>query len=97
MGCEENDTSIAFAFRWTRLTGCHLVSWTNPERSLYSRGASHQDEITTSTVVPLEVPHSALTGHVEEAVNPLFELFDGTRLESRVVEGIVRDTLERRL
>ncbi len=97
MGRKEEGVSLAFAFRWVRLADRRLVSWYDQRRSLHSRGRSHQDEIMTSTVVPLEVAGSAIAAHVEEAINPLFELFDGTRLESRVVEGIVSDILDRHL
>jgi hypothetical protein len=96
MGCEEKDTTIAFAFRWRGLEGRRLGCWANPRRSFYSAGVSQQDEITTSVSIPLEVPHSGLGGFVDSATKSVFELFGGTRFQPQVIEEIVNETLKQR-
>lgn len=95
--CPEKESSLAFAFRWSGLRGRSLTSWVEPQRSFHSRGSARQDVVTTQVLVPLEVPPSGIAGHVEAAVAPLFELFDGTRFEPSVVEGIVQQTISRHL
>ena len=96
MGCNEQSNSLAFAFRWCGLKGRHLTSWANPDRSFYSCDASQQNEITTTVTVPLETALSGLAPLVERAVAPVFSLFGGMKFESRVIEGIVEQTLQRR-
>jgi hypothetical protein len=95
MECDEHTTSLAFAFRWSGLKGRNLSSWACPGRHFYSRGESHQDIITTKVAVPLESTLSGLAPFVEKAVVPLFSLFGGMKFESSVIEGIVRETLQR--
>lgn len=96
MGCDEQTTSVAFAFGWSGLKYRHLSSWVEPMRRFYSRGPSHQDSITAPVLVPLETPDSGLATHVEAAVAPLFRLFGGMTFESSVIEDIVSRTLGRR-
>jgi hypothetical protein len=96
MGCKDDRTSLAFAFRWTGLLGRHLTSWVNPERTFFSRDESRQNVKVTQAMVPLDAPPSSIAAHVEAIVAPLFELFGGMRFETSVIEGIVRDTLSRR-
>ena len=96
MRCNEQSTSLAFAFRWRGLKGRQLTSWVEPDRSFYSRGASHQDEITTTVTVPMETAASGLSPFIEAAVTPVFNLFGGMKFEGRVIEGIVEKTLQRR-
>lgn len=96
MGCDEKETALAFAFRWTGLKDRYLASWVEPSRSLRSAGKSEQDEMTTTVSLPLETPRGAIAPYVEKAVAPLFVLFDGKRFESSVIEGIVNQTVGRR-
>lgn len=95
MGCSEQTTSVAFAFRWTCLKGRHLTSWADPNRAFPSRGVSQQNEITTNVVIPLEVAASGLSPFVEAVVSPVFNLFGGMKFHSRVIDGIVEKTLQR--
>ena len=97
LGCEEKDTSLAFAFRWNGLAGRQLTSWVDAGRAFRARGASQQDSITTDALVPLETPPSAISPHVEKLVAPLFALFGGMAFESSVIEGIVTETVGRRM
>lgn len=98
MKCDEKSTSLAFAFHWSGLQGRHLTCWANPNYRFFSRGrgASQQDEITTTAVVPLEAVSSGLAPLVESVVAPVFSLFGGISFESGVIERIVDETLRRR-
>jgi len=96
IGCDES-VNLVFAFRWAGLLNRDLVSWVAPGRTFHSRGTSQQNEITTDVIVPLETPPSALAPHVEVTVDPLFALFGGMKFESSVIEGIVNETVKRRL
>ncbi len=96
MGCDESKTSIVFAFRWTGLEGRLLTSWVNPDRSFRSRGRANQHQIVTTVAVPLETPLSGLAPYVEAAVKDLFALFGGMEFETRVIEGIVKESLSHR-
>ncbi len=85
MGCDEKNTTLAFAFRWSGLCDRDLACWAQPDRSFFPRGKSHQDRILTQTVVPLETPPSNLATYVEQVVAPLFVLFGGMRFHSSVI------------
>ena len=95
MGCNMQSNSLAFAFRWRGLKGRHLTSWASPNRNFYSRGASQQDEIKTTVIVPLETALTGLAPFVECVVSPVFSLFGGMKFDSTVIEGIVEQTLQR--
>lgn len=102
-GCAPEETKLAFAVRWRNLKGRTLSSWADlghvfPVRGfLAPRGPAHQNEKTTSALIPLDTPLTALTPHVEELVQPLFALFDGLRLQTEDVEAIVQATLRSRV
>ncbi len=96
LGCKEEETSLAFAFRWNGLARRQLTSWVDPGRFFRGRGVSHQNSITTGAIVPLETPQSAIAPHVEKLVAPLFALFGGMTFEPSVIEGIVSKTLGNR-
>ncbi len=95
LGCKEESTTLGFACRWTGIGGRNLYSWSQPNRSFFSRGASVQDEITTEASLPLEA--TSLAPAVSQLVEPLFALFGGMRFENSVIEGIVRDVINRHM
>ena len=97
MGCSPEATTLAFAFRWTRLRGRELVSWAQPLRSIPPGRHAYQDDITVFVNVPLETPLSALSNYVNQVVRPLYETFDGFSLHEEVIEDITRQLVERRL
>jgi hypothetical protein len=94
MGCDPLKTSLAFAFRWTKLKGRHLTSRVQPQRAFRSREPASQDEVVTVLTVPLDTPRTAIAPHVGPAVRNLFALFGGTEFESRVIEEIVDEALQ---
>ncbi|MBD2459430.1 ATP-binding protein [Oscillatoria sp. FACHB-1407] len=97
MGCLIEKTSLAFAFKWTRLKGRKLSAWANPRRWIPQHYFAYQDEVTTFVNLPLDTPLSSLPQYVNQAVQPLFEVFDGFTLNENVVEDMTRRLIERRL
>ncbi len=97
MGCNPESTFLAFAFRWTRLRGRELSSWAQPGRDISPGRKAYQDEVLAFVTVPLETPLSALSEFVNQAVQPLFEVFDGFTLSKDVVEDFTRRMVERKL
>lgn len=97
MGCNPESTTLAFAFRWTRLRGRELGSWAQPGRYVSPGRHAYQDEVITFVKVPLDTPLSALTDYVAQAVQPLFEVFNGFNLGNEVIEDLARRLIERRV
>ena len=59
-------------------------------------GLAYQDEVLAFVNIPLETPSSALAQYVEQAVRPLFQVFDGYKLDMDVIEDFTRRlTLDR--
>ena len=97
MGCNAENTSLAFGIKWVKLRGRQLSSWAQPMRYWSSGGQAYQDDVTVFVTIPLNTPLSALSEYVNEAVRPLFEIFDGATVGKDVVEDLTRRLLERRL
>jgi hypothetical protein len=95
--CDEKQTALAFAIRWNGLSNRQLTSWAEPGRLFRGGGASQQDSKTTTALVPLETPQSAIAPYVQSLVAPLFALFGGMAFEQNVIEEIVKKTLGQRL
>src|SRR3972149_6345233 len=97
MGCSPEETTLAFAFKWSKLKGRQLSAWANPGRYISRGRIAHQDDILTIISVPLETSLSALGGYVHQVVRPLFELFDGFSISKDVIEDLTRQLIERKL
>ena len=95
MDCDPEKTQLAFGFRWTKLKERQLVAWTTP-RFIPPGFFAYQNEVIAFIEVPLETPLSALGEFVNQAVKPLFEVFNGFELSKDVVEDLTRKTIERR-
>ena len=96
MGCPAEDTLLAFAFRWMKLQGRRLTSWVYPDRDIFPEPSAYQDEVLTFVDVPLETSLSALSNFVNQAVQPLFQVFEGFVLDRNVVEDLTRRLIERK-
>jgi hypothetical protein len=96
MGCPAEDTLLAFAFRWMKLQGRRLTSWGHLDRDIFPEPSAYQDEVLTFVDVLLETPLSALSNFVNQAVQPLFQVFDGFVLGRNVVEDLTRRLIERK-
>jgi len=96
MGCNTEETELAYGFKWSKLWGRKLVSWANPGRYISPGRTAYQDEVFMHIHVPLETPLSALGEFVNRVVQPLFEIFDGFVLGKDVVEDLTRRLIERK-
>lgn len=74
MGCETEETTLSFEFRWTGLQNRLLRRSSEPgympERKAYA------DNVMSQVNVPLDTPLSAIGNYVHEVVTPLLEKFD---------------------
>lgn len=89
-------TILAFTFRWTKLRGRELSSWAQPNHDVSPERRAYRDEVLTFINVPLETPLSALSEFVSQAIQPLFEVFDGFPLDKNIVEDFTRQLVERK-
>ncbi len=91
---EESDNHVTFALRWKGLAGRRLGS---QERFFWSHGLATQNDFVTHATIPVSIAISAIGLHVESIVKQLFRLFGGQVFDSRVIQQIVEDRLNRRL
>lgn len=96
MGCDLEMTQLFFGFKWSKLRGRVLCSWTQPGRHLRPRTA-YQDEVLSVINVPLETPLSAISQYVYEVIKKLYGVFDGFDPGPGLVEDSTKRLLERRL
>jgi hypothetical protein len=97
MGCHVETTTLAFAFKWTRLRGRTISSWAEPARINIGTFVANDDEAISCVEVPLETSPSALTPFVIEATRELLAKFNGFAMVPNVVEQLVERLLARRL
>jgi len=97
MGCPQDSTSLSFAIKWSRLRGRQLVSWAEPGRYISPGRVAYQDDVISFVSIPLDTPLSALSEYVNQAVQPLYQVFDGFQLGIGTVEEITQRLIERRL
>lgn len=97
MACPSEETTLAFAFKWTGLRGRYLSAWANPGRFMPVVHRAYQDTVVTQVTVPLETPLSALSQYVTQAIQPLFSVFEAFEMNSNVIEDLTRNLLERRM
>ncbi|KJC60485.1 hypothetical protein UP10_12795 [Bradyrhizobium sp. LTSPM299] len=97
LGWEPEDTTLAFAFRWSKLTGRKLESWANPGVYFSAYEKTATDTVTSYVEVPLDTPQSAIAPVVEAVVRQLFVQFGGYQLPSKAIEDWTRKLIERRL
>ena len=98
MGYSSDTTTLAFAFKWTKLKNRKLSSWTsnNLLRDIPDRYFASDSEIVAFIDVPLETPLSALSQYVHQVTRPLFEAFNGYTVSKDTVEDITRSLIERK-
>src|SRR5581483_3623386 len=88
--------SVGYAFKWSRLKGRQLESWSMTNRFLMPLGKAHDDAIETTIIIPPETAETAIFAHVHEATKPLFELFGGREIRKELVEQIVSPIFNRK-
>jgi hypothetical protein len=73
-----------------------LTSWAHLDRDIFPEPSAYQDEVLTFVDVTLETPVSDLSNFVNQAVQPLFQVFDGFVLDRNIVEDLTRRLIERK-
>jgi len=96
MGCDAEQCSLDFAFRWTGLKGRELTSWLQPQRYISGGRNATQDQVEAVQTVPLDTPLSTIGGLLNTLLQPLYEVFDGFGVGPAVIEDIATQLLERR-
>lgn len=88
---------LAFAFRWSGLSGRELSSWAQPGRHISPGRIAAQDQVVSIVEMSADTPASSLSEYVGKIVQPLFEIFEGFELSQNVIDDLVQRLLERRL
>lgn len=96
MGCSSEENSLQFCFRWSKLNRRSLSSWADFRRPVSPREA-YQDQVISHVALELDTPSSALADVVQQAIAPLFEVFDGFVLSAKVVEDLTNKLMTRTL
>jgi hypothetical protein len=89
--------TVGFAFRWTRLKGRVLESWSTPTRDLISNGAARTETVFSKTIIPPDTTETAIFGHVHEVTKGLFEAFGGKELQKHLVSDVVSRLFNRNM
>jgi hypothetical protein len=92
---ELENCEIEYIFRWRGLQDRMLVSWVDSARHLSYGRLAYQNEVKSEVTMPLDAPQSAIFQYVEEAVRPLFEVFDGFELATKIIEELANKVLTR--
>jgi len=97
MGCPIETTRLSLAFKWTTMKGRELSAWASFDRHIHRGNISHQDDIISQVIVPLETPISAIAEYVYQVSKTVFETFNGVEIDISVVEDLTQKLIERRL
>ncbi|MGY3395981.1 hypothetical protein ACVWW6_008572 [Bradyrhizobium sp. USDA 3311] len=97
MGWEPEEATLGFAFRWDKLKGRQLSSWSHPWDMILDGGEAHVDSVDGYVEVPLDTPLSAVAKYVGDATRKLFASFSGAIIPDHVVEDLTKRLFERRL
>jgi hypothetical protein len=85
--------NLSFQFRWVGLENRRLTAWANRNRAIlaaFGGGSAIQNECETRIDVPDDVSMPALPSFILEAIRPLFQLFEGRRIDLGSVEVALR-------
>jgi hypothetical protein len=96
MGCEPETTQLLFGFKWSKLKGRLLCSWTEPGRDIRPGRTAYQDEVLSIINVPLETPSSAISQYVYKVTKKLYGVFDGFDPSPSLVEDLTKRLIGRR-
>jgi hypothetical protein len=92
----EGNDGIAMIFRWARLSGRILTSWSDSRYVLSIDRRAYQDEVMSYVTLPSNTPKSRIAEFVREATVPLYEVFDGFEAPTKTVDEVTNRVLERR-
>ena len=97
MGCDEEKTTLSFAFRWTKLKGRRLDAWTSPMQPMSGYGVAQQDEARGRVTLPLSANEEAISLATHEAVLPLMSVFGGYEPRYEVTRHWAVKLMQRKL
>ncbi|MBZ9808105.1 helix-turn-helix domain-containing protein [Mesorhizobium sp. ESP-6-2] len=87
-------TSLAFAFRWEKLQGRQIQSWTDPRRYYSPHGQAYDDQAEGFVVIDAGTSPSAIAPFVQQATEELFAVW-AMEHPLNGIEQVVRRVLER--
>lgn len=91
------ETTLAFAFRWTKLQGRELDSWADRSRYISSHGKAAGDIADGYTELPADSPPEAIAPFAQAATRDLYELWDGWQYPLGAIEQQLERLLKRSL
>jgi hypothetical protein len=91
-----DESELFFGFRWTKLSGRKLNTWSNRTGSLWVSEMAEDDEIFSYIAIPLHTPIDAIAPFCQQVLNPLFRLFNGREFELPFYERELVNLLKRR-
>jgi hypothetical protein len=97
LGWKPEETTLAFAFRWDKLSGRNLHPWAHPEITVSAYEKTATDRVTSYVEVPLDTPVNAIAPAVEAVVRQLFVQFGGYQMPLQAIEYWTRRLIERKL
>lgn len=74
---ELDRTEVAFAFRWSGLTGRHLSTWANPGYLIRGAHSCRQDVVSDTVLLPATTSNAALWQYVSTVARKLLRCFGG--------------------
>jgi hypothetical protein len=91
------ETTLGFAFRWSKLKGRNLHPWAHPGITVNAFEKSGTETVSSYVDVSLETPLNAIAPAVDTAVRQLFVQFGGYQIPIQSIENWTRRLIERKL
>lgn len=91
------ETTLAFAFRWTNLQPRELDAWADRSRYFSSHGTAMGNEAEGYVEIPADTPAEAVASYAQAATRDLFELWDGWQYPMKAIEQQLERLLKRSL
>ncbi|TPP11654.1 AlbA family DNA-binding domain-containing protein [Rhizobium glycinendophyticum] len=91
------ETTLAFAFRWSNLQPRELDSWADRNRYFSPRGTAMGNEAEGYIEMAADTPPEALVSYAQVVTRDLFELWDGWQYPTKAIEQQLERLLKRNL
>ena len=89
-----SEATVTVSLRWSNLSGRSLSNAFSHRYWSYTGGPSVDDEATSSTTFPADLPDSAIAEQVDGLLAPLFRKFQGFELGRNVIDAEVNEVLK---
>lgn len=93
----DEETTLAFAFRWSNLQTRELESWADRGRYISSHGKAMGNEAEGYVEMPADTPTEAIASYAHAATKDFFELWDGWQYPMQTIEQQLERLLKRNL